>query len=56
MNEIFMKKSLILHFKQGLVHVWHGTELTSFLVYIQCDLRYEEDCNDWVTLKTNNNL
>ena len=51
-----MKKSLILNLKQGVVHLWHGTELTSFLGYIQCDHRYEKDCNDWMTLKTNNNL
>ena len=51
-----MKKSLILNLKQGVVHLWHGTELTSFLGQIQCDHRYEKDCNDWMTLKTNNNL
>ena len=45
-----MKKSLILNLKQGVVHLWHGTELTSFLGEIQYDHRHEKDCNDWVTL------
>jgi hypothetical protein len=42
--------------KQGVVQSWHGTGLTSFNGEIQCDHRYEKDCNDWVTLKTNDNL
>ena len=48
-----------LNFKfeaQGVDQSWHGTELTSFHGEIQCDHRYEKDCIDWVTLKTNDNL
>ena len=60
---IYEKKKLrenilnYLNFKfEGVVQSWQGTELTSFNGEIQCDHRYEKDCNDWVTHKTNNNL